>query len=80
MKNDYQETLQADRANDSLNMLRPAIVMFFVPGECKNRRLETCRDLWRKKNFAGVRIFYWAPRRKTKDLHVAGIRSERTRD
>jgi hypothetical protein len=36
------------------------------------------RTLWRKENFACVRIFYCGSRRKTKDLDVARVRSERT--
>ena len=34
--------------------------------------------LWRKENFACVRIFHWGSRRKTEDLDVTGIRRERT--
>ena len=36
--------------------------------------------LWRKENFACVRIFYCCSRRKTEDLDVARIRCERTRN
>jgi hypothetical protein len=36
------------------------------------------QDLWRKENFACVRIFYWASWRKTEDLDVTGIRRKRT--
>jgi hypothetical protein len=36
--------------------------------------------LWRKENFACVRIFHWGSRRKTDNLDEARIRRERTRN
>jgi hypothetical protein len=41
----------------------------------QNGGREFARYLWRKENFACVRIFYCCSRRKTEDLDIARIRS-----
>ena len=58
---------------------RSGHLLCFRPG-LEPATLAMCRTLWRKENFACVRIFYRGSRGKTKDLDVARIRSERTRN
>jgi hypothetical protein len=59
--------------------LRPVIVMFFATGEANPGR-DVRRYLRRKENFACIRIFDGGSRRKTENLDVACIWSERTRN
>ena len=54
-----------------------AVAAFIGDGVVAN---DMHRHLWRKENFACVRIFYRGSRRKTEHLDVTGIRRERTRD
>jgi hypothetical protein len=58
---------------------RSGHLLCFRPG-LEPATLAMRRTLWRKENFACVRIFYRGSRGKTKDLDVARIRSERTRN
>jgi hypothetical protein len=66
--------------NQGLWAAAPVIIVFFAPAKSKTADLNMYRNLWRKENLACVRIFYLGSRRKTKDLDVACIRRERTRN